>query len=65
MENFFVENLLIQFYDDKNLEPVCTITDIRNNQILNTYKYPVNFAIKDQILYLFTEEQIFELPLGV
>lgn len=64
-ENFVVGNLLIQMYDDANNDMACSITDMNSNKVINIYKQPINFEVKGRFLYLYCEDNLYEIPVGV
>jgi len=63
-ENFFVKNLLIQMYSNKNNDMICTIMDINTREIVNEFKYPVNFEVNGDSLYIYCKGNIYKLQLG-
>ncbi|SEB26024.1 MULTISPECIES: hypothetical protein [unclassified Paenibacillus] len=63
-ENFFVNNLLVQIYSDTNQDLICTVMDTENNEMLGRYKYPINFEVKNNTLYIYCEGGIYTLEIG-
>ncbi|KAJ51191.1 ABC-type transport system involved in multi-copper enzyme maturation permease subunit [Clostridium tetanomorphum] len=63
-ENFFVKNLLIQMYSDSNNDMICSVMDIKTKKIIDKFKYPINFEVKDNLLYIYCNNNIYKLTIG-
>lgn len=61
--NFVVNDFLIQMYSDSNYDMVCTVMDIKSKKILHTFKYPINFEVKDDTLFIYCEGQIYTMQI--